>query len=66
MCGEVVFLASLVIAHRARTLFAKIGEIVVAAMTVRPADVHPCSGRNMDFDVVGFPAWIDWDWHFFL
>src|SRR6267142_2766024 len=55
-----------IIAGGAGTLFAKIREIVMTCVTVRPGDVNTGAAGYVNFYVGRFFAGIDWDGHDWL
>src|SRR6266481_2749328 len=48
-CGEDFLFASLVVARRTRALFAQVGKLKMAGMTVGPGDVHTRAGLYVNF-----------------
>ena len=53
------FFRSLVITHRAGTLFPQVGEIVVAGVPVGPGDVDTASRRYVHLYAGGLPSFIE-------
>jgi len=51
--------SSLIVAHRARTLFPEIGEIIMARMAVRPSDVDAGPRGHVHLYTGGLPSFID-------
>ena len=61
--GEGFFFTTLVVARGARTLFAQIGEVVVAGVAIGPGDVDSCAGFDVDLYGGRLPSWIKWNRH---
>src|SRR5258708_14774551 len=56
-------LAALIVAGGAGTLFAQIGEVVVALVAVGPGDVHARAGGDVNLHVHSFFPGINGDGH---
>jgi hypothetical protein len=54
---------SLIIAHRARTLFPEIREVVMAGVAVGPRDVNAGARGHVHLYTRGFSSFIDGYWH---
>ena len=57
--GQMLFLVALFVACGARTMIAKIDEIKMALVAVRPCNVHAGSGRHMNLDGSWLATWVD-------
>ena len=61
--GESFLFAALVVARGARTLFAQIGEVVVAGVAIGPGDVYTSAGLDVHFHGGRLPSRIEWNRH---